>query len=76
MYTTVVMRQNSRPVRRTKYTLPDLDAMPRRDSNGMLLHNPRWNKPTTNIVNELFIDAVVDAVQLVQVSSATRVSNY
>ena len=75
-YTAVTMRQNSRPARRTKYTLPDPGAMPRRDGSGMLLHNPQWKKPTTNIVNELFIDAVVDAVQLVQVSSATRASNY
>jgi hypothetical protein len=56
-----------------KYTLPDPDATPRQDASGTLLHNPQWKKPATSVVNRLFIDAVIDAVQSVQVSRATFV---
>jgi hypothetical protein len=69
-YSTVISRRNSHPIRINKYVLPDPDAMPRLDAQGILLHNPQWGKPTTNSTNRLFIDAVVDAVPLVPVSYA------
>jgi hypothetical protein len=67
-YRELSARQNSNPVRRRKYILPDPDSTPRRDANGMLLHNPQWGQPATNGINAQFFDAVIDAVQQVPVS--------
>jgi hypothetical protein len=67
-YSEINTRQNTYSIRRRKYILPDLDDTPRRDANGMRLHNPQWGRPVTDHINEQFTDAVIDAVQLVPVS--------
>lgn len=67
-YGEINARKNTYSITRRKYTLPDPDDTPRHDANGMRLHNPQWGRPVTDRINERFIDAVIDAVQLVPVS--------
>ena len=49
--------------------MPFPNSIPHQDAHGMLLHNPQWKQPVTSAINKLFIEAVVDAIQLAQVSS-------
>src|SRR5882757_10763043 len=67
-YSEVTPRRNSHPTKRRKYILPDPDSLPRYDSNSMPLHSPQWGKPATDVINNLFFEAVIDAVQSVPVS--------
>ncbi len=67
-YNEVTPRRNSHPTKRRKYILPDPDSLPRYDSNSMPLHSPQWGKPTTDVINNLLFEAVIDAVQSVPVS--------
>jgi hypothetical protein len=67
-YSEINARKNTYSIMRRKYILPDPNDTPRHDANGTRLHNPQWGRPATNHINDQFIDAVIDAVQLVPVS--------